>query len=82
MTFTTIYRCGGYVNATWHKAFPVATREKAEAQKAEIERGGRKAIVVETAKLDVVGLPVGWCGKCDSLTGAPTKACKHPGFGL
>lgn len=78
MTFTTVYRMGGYLNATWHKALPVATREEALKQKAEIERGGRKAIVFETKTLDVVGVPVGWCSKCDSVTGQPTERCKHP----
>ena len=68
-SYTVVYRMGGYLNATWHRCVPVATKEEALEQAAEIERGGRKALVRPTAEWDSVGLPVGFCGKCDPITG-------------
>ena len=41
-----------------HESYP--TREAAQVMVAEIERGGRKALIYKTASLDAIGLPVGW----------------------
>ena len=56
-TFTVVYRVGGTENFKWCKALPVATREAAELQKAEVIRGGRPAMVFDTERLEAVGLP-------------------------
>ena len=56
-TFTVVYRVGGTENFKWCKALPVWTREEAIRIKAEVERGGRPAMVFDTKLLDAVGLP-------------------------
>ena len=60
MSFTVAYRCGGQANCEWRAALPVATREEAQAQAREIERGGRKALIFKTRDLENKGLPEGW----------------------
>jgi hypothetical protein len=72
MSFTVVYRTGGYLNAKWHRCEAKTTLEDANTQKAEVERMGYKAIVRPTNEWDSIGLPVGWCPKCDSSTGECT----------
>lgn len=67
--YTVIYRTGGYADAAWRPCRPVATMQEAVSQKGSIERGGRKALIKTTSGLAAVGLPVGWCRHCDSITG-------------
>ena len=62
-TYTVIYRTGGTENAQWHKSAAVETMAQAIERKQEIERGGRKAIIHETARLESIGMPVGWDSK-------------------
>jgi hypothetical protein len=60
-TFSVAYRSGGTSNATWTRVLEVyPTREAAQVIVAEIERGGRKALIYKTASLDAIGLPQGW----------------------
>ena len=59
-TYTVYYRTGGTENCTWKKAFPVATRDLARKQQAEIQQMGYKALIAQTSRLDAIGLPEGW----------------------
>jgi hypothetical protein len=60
-TFTIAYRSGGTSNCVWTRVLEVyPTREAAQVLVAEIERGGRKALIYKTALLDSIGLPQGW----------------------
>lgn len=56
-SYTVIYRTGGTENFQWKKCLPVATREKAFQDKAEIERMGYKSIVHDTDQINAIGLP-------------------------
>ena len=69
-TYTVIFRMGGYLNATWHRMAWTGTLAAAEKHAAEIERGGRRAIVTSERELAIVGMPVGYCASCDPITGA------------
>ena len=59
MTYTTVYYMGGTLNGRWQRALPVATKEEAIAQVADIERGGRVALYNRTEVWDAIGLPEG-----------------------
>ena len=59
VAFVVVYRCGGTKRCTWDQT--IATSEKkARAWAAEIERGGRKALVKTLEEVREHGLPVGW----------------------
>ncbi len=75
VSFTVAYRTGGRLNCTWRRTLAFATREEARQAAADTERMGYKALVFETAKLDAIGLPVGWCSGCDPMTG--DCRCEH-----
>lgn len=61
--YVVVYRTGGTVNACWHRALVEHdTKEAAQQFAAEIERGGRRALVFTVAALDAVGLPEGYDG--------------------
>ena len=76
--FTVVYRTGGTNNCEWRQCLSVATMQEAVSQKGSIERGGRKALIHRTSAVVSNGLPVGWCSRCDPLTGKCThkKDCK------
>lgn len=69
INYSVIYRMGGPADCQWHQCRPVATMQEAVSLKDSIERGGRKAIIQRTSDLVSMGLPVGWCSKCDPMTG-------------
>lgn len=56
-SYTVIFRTGGTENFRWNKALPVATIEEARTQRDAIERGGRPALIHDTARLNLLGLP-------------------------
>jgi hypothetical protein len=61
MTYSLAYRTGGTHHCQWRRVFDAyETREAAQTEAARLERMGYKANVYETARLDSVGLPVGW----------------------
>lgn len=60
-TFSLVYRSGGTQRCTWTRVLKTyADASAAQAAKAELEKGGFKALVFWTASLETVGLPVGW----------------------
>ena len=59
-TFTNVYRTGGTAMCEWRRCLPVATREKANQQRAEVERMGYKTLTFKTHELDSIGMPEGW----------------------
>jgi hypothetical protein len=59
-SYTVVYRMGGPAACQWRRALPVATYGEAETMRDNVERGGRKALIFETAILNVVGMPEGW----------------------
>ena len=75
--YTVIYRRGGYLNATWHKSTPQVELREAVERANGLERMGYKALVNKTALLTSFGLPIGYCAKCNSLTGQCTKRGKE-----
>ena len=61
MQFVIAYRTGGTHHCQWRRVLDAwETRERANAEAAKMERMGYKANVYEAAKLDAMGLPVGW----------------------
>lgn len=61
MTYAIVYRTGGTHNCTWQRVFEGhADVASANAQAAALERMGYKALVMPTAQLDAIGLPIGW----------------------
>ncbi len=72
-SYTVIYRMGGPALCNWKRCIPVPTLQKARTMANGIERMGYKTLVWGTQNLNSVGLPVGWCSKCDALTGECTK---------
>ena len=56
-TYTTVYRTGGTANFRWIKCLPVATRNEAETQVAEIQKGGRPAYCRLTSRVESLGVP-------------------------
>lgn len=59
-SFSVVYRSGGTHRCTWTRILDSFDETGAKARAAEIELGGRKALVFETSSLDAIGLPVGW----------------------
>ena len=57
--YYVVYRTGGTVNCEWKRTLAMP-KDEAEKARAEVERGGRKALVVEQSLSDAIGLPVGW----------------------
>ena len=57
--YYVIYRTGGTQNVQWHRTLAMFKVE-AEQARAEVERGGRKAIVVNKSLSDAIGLPTGY----------------------
>lgn len=55
--FVTIYRMGGTVNFSWHRALPTMDRREADQQAADISRGGRAAFVADYDLSMAIGLP-------------------------
>lgn len=72
--YSVVYRTGGYLNAKWHRMINYPTRDAAQAAADDVERMGYKTIVQSVAYLDAIGLPVGYCSECDSITGECRKA--------
>lgn len=54
--FCVVYRMGGTDNFRWQRSLAMS-RSEAEQARAEIERGGRKAMVVNYAQSMAIGLP-------------------------
>lgn len=59
-TFTVVYRTGGKLNCEWKRTIPFPLQDEAKKVGREIERGGRKALIFDTAQLNSIGMPVGW----------------------
>lgn len=55
-TWCVVWRRGGTENFEWLRTLPM-TREEADTAQAEVERGGRLAMVVDLALSLSVGLP-------------------------
>jgi hypothetical protein len=58
-TFTTVYYIGGTERGSWKRCLAVPTKAEAEAQAADIQRGGRVALVNRTEVWNSIGLPEG-----------------------
>jgi len=58
-TYYVIYRTGGTLNAQWHRSLEMS-KELAEQTKLDIEKGGRKCLVVDCKLSDAIGLPEGY----------------------
>lgn len=58
--FVVVFRTGGPDACEWRATLPVLGEDKARALAAEIERGGRKALVKTAEEVREIGLPVGW----------------------
>lgn len=59
-SWTVVYRTGGTLNCVWKRALPVRTEAEARTLRAQCEVAGYKAIIHDTAVLDVIGVPEGW----------------------
>jgi hypothetical protein len=57
--YYVVYRTGGTLNAKWNRTLAML---KSDAQKAcqDVEKGGRKAMIVEKGLSDRLGLPEGY----------------------
>ena len=57
--YYVVYRTGGTLNAKWNRTLAMPKAE-ADAAKLDVERGGRKAMIVEKSLSDAIGLPTGY----------------------
>lgn len=57
--YYVVYRTGGTLNAKWHRTLAMS-RPEAEQAKLDVEKGGRKAMIVEKSLSDAIGLPEGY----------------------
>ena len=62
-SYTVIFRQGGPNRVRWRQLLWEGSRDQARAQAEEIERGGRRALVVTVDDLLTKGLPFGWTAK-------------------
>lgn len=56
-----VYRTGGLANFKWHRTLAVWERSEAEQLKADVQRGGRLAYVVDYDQSVRIGLPETYC---------------------
>ena len=75
-TFTVAYRTGGTAAFAWRTTVPFSTYDLAEQAAGDIRRGGRKALVFDTARLDSIGLPETWEAG-DVVTGTADDAARY-----
>jgi len=54
--YCVVYRTGGTDNFRWHRTLAMTLAEAQQARE-EVERGGRKAMVVNYAQSMTIGLP-------------------------
>jgi len=59
MTYTVIYWMGGTEGGQWRRCLAVATQAEAKAMAADVQRGGRVALVNRTEVWDAIGMPEG-----------------------
>jgi len=57
--YYVVYRTGGTLNCKWMRSVPMSRLEAYKTAEA-VEKGGRKALVVEKEASDKIGLPEGW----------------------
>jgi hypothetical protein len=61
MTYSIVYRAGGTDRCSWRRVgYAFADVASANAFASDTERAGYKALVMPTAQLDAIGLPIGW----------------------
>jgi hypothetical protein len=69
-SFVVYYRTGGTHKAEWRDVWETySDRATATAKADEISRMGYKAVVNTARARKSLGLPIGWCPKCDGTTG-------------
>jgi len=78
-SYTYIYRTGGFLNAKWRQVMVFGNFDFIKSKAAETERMGYKTLIKRTSEVKSVGLPVGYCARCNSETGQCTgkgKECR------
>lgn len=58
--YTVVYRMGDKDNFHWEKSSQFQNYQEALACANEITKGGRKALIHSTRRLDIIGMPEGW----------------------
>lgn len=59
--YSIVYRTGGAKRCEWRKLFSeYQTTEQANANIERLERMGYKTIKLESDKIKIIGLPIGW----------------------
>jgi hypothetical protein len=59
-SFTVVWRQGTPENCRWNPCLPVAAKDEATKQAAEITLMGYKCIIFDTYQYRSIGGPVGW----------------------
>ena len=61
MTYSIVYRTGGTDRCSWRRVgYAFVDVASANAFASDTERAGYKALVMPTAQLDAIGMPIGW----------------------
>lgn len=69
--YTVVYRTGGFLNAEWHHS-KFDTIEETQVRLAHMNNQGYETKLWSKLHLEAIGLPIGYCRQCDSLTGKCT----------